>query len=305
MMNHRALSLPFLTAFAAALLMAAPASAQTTECQPDDLFCAEVRIGPGSAGIRIGGAPRPLPPPPVVYQPPPQPPVVVVQPAPPPMPLQPPTVVVQPMPPPRVYRPQVVVRPLPRQRVVYVRQHQQPRDRFPYSSTGLVLHVDGLFGSDLAMMGAGGAFRIRPNPHFALDLGAGVYGGNDYNDLTRVEVPVVADALFFFNPQHRFQFYALVGVGVSFGTAEGFNRHTGLLTDRDYLHIGGEAGLGVEWRIGRNFALSFDVRGFLREQVGGNAEPEFRERNDRGLWQETNTSGGVTGRLGMTFYFGD
>lgn len=303
MMNHRALSLPFLTAFAAALLFAAPAAAQT-ECQPDDLLCAEIRIGPGSAGIRIGGS-RP-PPPPLVVAPAPQPPVVIVQPAPPPpAPLPPPMVVVQPAPPPPVYHRPVVVQPYAYRRVVL---RQPLRDRFPYSSTGIHLHVNGLLGQDLAMMGAGGAFRIRPTPHFALDLGAAVYGGNDYNGMDRVEVPVVANVLFFFNPQHRFQFYALVGVGVSFGHADGVNFRLPRgprYESRDYLHLGGEAGLGVEWRLGRSFAINFDVRGFIREQVRGNDEAEFREINDEGRYQETNTSGGVTGQLGMTFYFGD
>ena len=63
MTNHRALSFSFLPAIAAAMLFAAPAAAQQTECQPDDLFCAEVRIGPGSAGIRIGGGSEEPPPP--------------------------------------------------------------------------------------------------------------------------------------------------------------------------------------------------------------------------------------------------
>ena len=299
MTNHRALSLSFLTALAAALLLAAPASAQQTECQPDDLLCAEVRIGPGRAGIRIGGS-RPEPPPPPIVEAP-RPPVVVVQPTPPPPPPQPPTVVVQQQPYQQPYRQQVVV-----QRPVYQQQAvRQVEDRYPSSSTGLHFHVDGLLGEDLAMMGAGAAFRIRPNPHFALDIGAGIYGGNDYNGMDRFEVPAVVDALFYFNPQHRFQFYALVGVGASFGHADGVNVHTGNADSRDYVHLGGEAGLGLEWRISRVFALNIDVRGFIRERVDSDPEPEFRELNDAGNWQSTNTSGGATARLGMTFYFGD
>jgi len=305
MKNHRALSLSFLPAFGAALLLAAPAAAQQTECQPDDLLCAEVRIGPGRAGIRIRGARR-QPPPPVVVQPPPpppQPPVVIVQPAPPPPPPQ--QVVVQPVPPPP---PPVVVRqPVYRPRqVVTVRTVE---DRYPASSTGLVLHLDGLAGDDLGMVGGGGAFRIRPNPYFAIDLGAGFYGGNDYNGMDRFEVPVTADALFFFNPQHRFQFYALVGVGASFGYADGVNiRLPGgpSYQSRSYVHLGGEAGLGVEWRLGRHFAISFDVRGFIREQINDDGNgPEFRELSSSGNQLSTNTSGGFDGRLGMTFYFGD
>lgn len=296
MTNHRALSFP-LAAFAGALLFALPAAAQQTQCQPDDLLCAEVRIGPAQGGIRIGPGPGMQQPPP----PPPQPPVVVVQPEyqPPPPPPQPPVVVVQPQqPPPPVT--QYVVQPPPQQRVIV----QRPRNQFPYSTTGLHLHLDGIFGDTLQMGGGGAAFRIRPNPWFALDIGSGLYGGQDYNGLDRYEVPVTVDAMVFFNPQHRFQVYALVGVGTSFGHAEGFNIRTLQGDSRDYVHLGGEVGLGLEWRIGRHFALNLDVRGFLRGRVDDNPEPEFTELNDAGNWVSTDLSGGVVARGGMTFYFG-
>lgn len=299
MNNHRALTFSFFTA-ALALLMAAPAAAQT-ECQPDDLFCAELRIGPGRAGVRVGPADQDPPPPPPPPQPAPEPPTVVVQPAPPPQPPpQPPTVVVQPAPQPPP-QPQVVqVQPAPQPQVV-----QQPqRRRFPYSTVGVHLHLSGLFGDELAMGGAGGAFRIRPNPWFAIDLGAGLYHGNDYNGLERTELPLTADALFFFNPHHRFQVYALLGVGGSWSHAEGDNRFTGNYMSREYAHLGGSLGLGLEWRISRVFALNLDVRGFVRQRVDDNPEPEFRERTDSGSFQSTDTSGGVVGQFGMTFYFG-
>lgn len=313
MNTNRALSLPFFTAFAAALLLAAPASAQETECQPDDLFCAELRIGPGRAGVRIGGrrvVQPPPPPPPVVVAPPAQPPVVVVRPVqpmppPPPPPPQPPIVMVRPAPPPPVqtYVVQPAVAP-PVQQPVYIQQPRRQRERYPESSTGLHLHLDGLFGRDLGMGGLGGAFRIRPVPAFALDIGASVYGGVDYNGMDRIEVPVVVDAMLFFNPQHRFQVYALVGVGTSIGWARGQNIHTRDSGQRSYVHLGGEAGLGFEWRISRSFAMNIDARGFVRQRVDENSEAEFRELTRDGReWLETDTSAGVTGRVGMTFYF--
>lgn len=297
-MTKRALTIFSVPALFAGLLAAVPAAAQT-QCRPGDLFCAELQIGPGRAGVRIGGGAQevPPPPPPVVVQPP----TVYVEPAPPP----PPTVYVQPPPPP----PQTVYvqppPPPPPPQMVYV-QPAQPmplqrvhEDRYPHSSTGLHLHVSGLFGEHTAMGGIGGALRLRPIPHLAVDLGAGVYGGVDYNGLDRVEVPVQANLLVFFNPRHRFQFYALAGVGASIGHAEGFNRFAGGFDQRDYLHVGGELGLGVEWRISRVFAMNLDVRGFIRQRVDSNALPEFEE----GL-RSTDTSGGVLGRVGMTFYFG-
>lgn len=304
-MTHRAFTFLSLSAVAAALLIAAPAAAQSAECQPGDLFCAELHLGPGSGRIRIGpGAdaqPLPPPPPPVVVQPQPQPPVVIVEPqpqpyyAPPPPPVQqPPQVYVQPAPPPP---PQVMYVPPVRQRV------RRERPSYPYSSLGLNLNLSGIWGENLAMGGGGAAFRIRPIPHVAIDLGAGLYGGNDYNGLERWEVPVTADVLFFFNPQNRFQFYALVGVGASISHAEGQNRFTLLAENRDYFHLGGEVGLGLEWRMGRVFALSLDARGFIRHRVDDSAEPEFTEPSEDGGWQSTDLSGGVTTRVGMTFYF--
>src|SRR5690606_13105956 len=241
--------------------------------------------------------PPPPPPPPVVAEPAPQPPVVIVQPEPepPPPPVvvqpQPPTVIVQPAPQPPP--PQVYVPPRPRRLV-------RPEDRFPYSSLGLHLHLDGLFGDDVGMGGGGGALRIRPIPHIGIDIGASIYGGEDWNGLDRVEVPLQADVLFFFNPYNRFQFYALLGVGASFSHAEGWNDRLERPEDRNYMHIGGEAGLGLEWRISRGFALNLDVRAFIRQRVDGNPRPEFISESGK----QTDTSGGFVGRVGMTFYFG-
>jgi hypothetical protein len=299
------LSLP---AVAAALLAAAPAAAQDgTVCQPGDLFCLDVQIGPGRGGIRIGGdAPIPQPPPPVIVQPPPQqpmpqPPVVIVEPQ-----YQPPVYQPPPQQPPQVY---VQPQPQPQPQVVYmqqpvVRQVVRQRPAYPYSSLGVNLHLDGLWGEDLAMGGGGGSFRIRPMPHIAIDVGSGIYGGQDYNGLDRFEVPVVVDVLFFFNPHNRFQIYALAGAGISWSHAEGENRHTFLNVSRDYMHAGGQVGIGAEWRISRGFALNLDVRGFLRHRIDDSGEPEFTEFRD-GSWQSTDLSGGLVTRFGATFYFGD
>ena len=311
MTNYRALSFSPLTAaslltLAGCLLMAAPAAAQT-ECQPDDLFCAELRIGGGGAGVRIGPGQRPAPPPvQVEVQPaPPRPPVVVVQPEPVP---QPPVVVVQPQPQPR---PQYVeVQPQYQQQYVEqeyyeVRQPRQRRQRpeVAQSPIGLHIHIDGIGGEDLGLFGAGAALRLRPSPYFAVDLGAGIVGGVDYNGLDHVEVPITATARIFFNPYNRFQLYALLGVGGSWSHAEGANQHTGAYVNRDYGHLIGSLGIGAEWRLSSVFALNLDVRGFLRGRVDESGEPEFTELTDAG-WQSTDLSGGAAAQLGMTFYFG-
>ncbi|MFO0708816.1 MAG: hypothetical protein U0353_03205 [Sandaracinus sp.] len=281
-------------------LFASAALAQDATCRPGDLLCGEVSVGPIQGQIRIGPGDAP---PPVVVQPPVivQPPPVVVAPPPPPMivqppppPPQPPVVYVQQPPPP------VVVAP-PQPQVITVQRRRVVYDLVPAFDMGLHLQIGGLFSDRIGMGGGGAAFRIRPIEFLAIDIGAGLYGGQDYQGAGRWEMPIVADILVFFNPGDRFQVYALVGGGMSFGQQGSYTRYDrDFIPSRDLAYLGGEAGLGLEWRIGRHFALNLDVRAFLREQVGGGTE--FTEIQD-GVTRSTNTSAGVYGNLGMTFYF--
>ena len=283
-MNNRILSsVSFLVAMTA---LAAPslAFAQVdTRCRPDDLLCADVGVGPIEGHLRIGpgDAPPPVvietPPPPVVVQPPVQPPIVVVQGPPPPQQI----VVVAP--PPRE-PPVVAVQTRRERRVVY--------DLVPTFDMGL--HLDGgvMFSDRIGMGGLNAALRIRPEAHIAIDVGTGFWYGQDYNGREHWEMPVQADLLVFFNPENMFQVYGVVGGGMSFGSAAG----------RDLMYAGGEAGLGAELRLSRFFALNLDVRGFIRQRVGG-GPPEFTQISSAGLVQTTDLSGGVYGQLGMTFYF--
>ncbi len=286
-------------AIAAALL--APSTRAEAQCRPDDIFCAELRIGPAQPPPQpvvvqpppVYVQPPPVvvqqPPPPQVYVPPPQPPVVYIQPA-------------QPQPPPQV----VVVRPPPPP-VVAVQVERRPtvrRELVPPSQVGLHLNIAGLMTENVGMGGVQAAFRLRPLRHLAFDIGAGILGGESTNYQTggggRWEVPVTLNVLFFFNPQHRFQVYALVGAGISVAEQENaaaFGR------SRSFEYAGGEAGLGFELRLGRHFALNLDARGFLRSYVGGGA-PEFSRVTGRGSVETTNLSGGFYGTVGMTFYFG-
>lgn len=293
-MTNRILCALSVLGVAAALL--APSMRAEAQCRPDDIFCAELRIGPA----------QPPPPPPVVVQPPP----VVVQPPPPPVvvqppPPQPPVVIVQPAqpppPPPRV----VVVRPAqpPPPPVVQVQVERRRVVRYelvPEFDIGVHIALAGLMTENVGMGGFQGAFRLRPIRHLAIDIGAGIFGGESLNygadSGGRWEVPFTANLLFFFNPQHRFQVYALVGAGVSIAGQET------RLGERELEYVGGEAGLGFEWRIGRHFALNLDARGFLRQHVGDGYE--FVRRGEDGELEGTNLSGGFYGTVGMTFYFG-
>jgi len=262
----------------AACALALPAGVAHADCPPGAWLCAQLQIG---GGVYVEPAPPP-PPPRVVY----------VEPAPPPPPV-------------------VVYQPAPPQPVVYYRQPVRTEyvlvDPYDRGRWGLHGHVGGLFSHHLAIAGLTGALRVRPRPHFAFDFGIGAYGGVDYNGLDRVEVPLTVDGLFFFNPRSRFQFYGLLGVGLSFAHAEGFNSGSGpgfadLYVMRDYAYYGGELGIGLEWRMSRWFAINGDIRGFLRHRFDGEDSPEFTEYED-GKTRSTDTSGGVLGTLGATLYF--
>lgn len=275
----------FLTALSVltvgAALLGGPSSA-SAQCRPDDIFCAELRIGPAQQ-------PPPPPPPVVVAPPPPQPPVVIVQQAPPPPP--PRVIYVQPAPPPPP--PRVVVR----ERVEIV----------PAFEMGVHLNVAGVFTPDVTMGGFQAAYRLRPSRHFAIDIGGGLFGGESaaYSATggstvvgrDRLEMPANVDLLFFFNPQHRFQVYALVGVGMSWAW-----QGVGDFVQREFFYLGGQAGLGFEIRLGRHFALNLDGRFLLRENLA-DGDPEFSRRVRDGI-QSTNTSAGFYATAGMTFYFG-
>ena len=157
---------------------------------------------------------------------------------------------------------------------------------------GLHFDVGGTFGPEISMGGFNGALRFRPKEHIGIDLGSGYFAGNDYQGFYRTEIPLTLNALFFVNPQHKFQFYFLLGSGASFGRVELFNEV------RSMTHIGGQAGFGVELRIAPAFALNADLRGVVRHRVDRDPRPEFYD-GVRG----TDTSAGALVTFGGTFYF--
>ena len=98
--------------------------------------------------------------------------------------------------------------------------------------------------------------------------------------------------LFFINPQSKVQFYVLLGAGLSFGKKETFNEI------RNMTHVGGQAGLGLEFRFAPAFALNADVRGVLQHRIDNDPRPEFVD----GM-RSSDTSGGALMTFGGTFYF--
>jgi hypothetical protein len=189
-----------------------------------------------------------------------------------------------------------------RQQGQQAQQPRQPRRR----SWGIHPQLSGVLGREVGMGGFRIGPRFRPRAgHFALEVDFGYYAGNDFNGLDRTEFPLGINTLFFFNPQHRLQFYAVLGLGLSWGWAEGINRHTGSFDDMSFAHFNGEGGIGLEWRIANWFALNFDVRGLIRHRISDSRRPEFVEFDDFGnpTGRTTNTSGGALMNFGGVFYF--
>ena len=278
------------TALLGSLAVASNASAQS--CPPGSWLCAEVQIGTAP------------PPPPTVYvAPPPQ--VVYVQPR---------RVYVQP-PPVVVYQPPqpVYVQPPP----TYVATgYIAPARRNGYVGiqgqlTGSLLGTNTVagVGSGLASVGGLGlGLRFRGNGYLGGELALNVVGGTDWNLDSRVEVPVTAAALVYFNPQNRFQIYGVAGLGVSVANVRynATNRAIRGRSEGDYAYVGGLLGLGAELQLTQRFSLFADVRGFLRGRVDDDRDqnPEFARTNPAtGATQTANGSAGVAMQLGGVLYF--
>ncbi len=295
-----------ITAFALVMGVSAAASAQQTpNCPPGSWFCADAQVpGLGGAQITIGGGnsalqPLPAPQQPVQVVPPP----VVVQP---PTPQQPPVVVYQPAPPPVV----VVRQPPPDYRYYYMRR---PVTLIPDHEWGLNLRLDGAFmdtragrnGGALGGFGAG--LRYKPSPWFGVEAGADFVIGRDYNDYARNETAFTLNGLLFLNPRSRAQVYLLAGFGWSVANVTNDTYATAVEPiapgdTQSYHYFGGQAGIGLEYRMTRNLALNVDLRGFIRGRTDNNAgaQPEFIDPQTQNT---TNTSGGLLMTGGLTFYF--
>lgn len=169
---------------------------------------------------------------------------------------------------------------------------QPPRPPKRDRKVGLHFDVGGTLGPQVMMGGFNGALRLRPKEHIGIDLGAGYFAGHDFQGFYRTEVPITTNLLFFVNPQHKLQVYFLLGPGVSLSKVD--------LSDevRRMTYVGGQAGLGLELRLARAFALNLDARGVLRHRVDRDPRPEFVD----GI-RSTDTSGGALITFGATFYF--
>ena len=278
---RKIMSRTFLASSLAALVLPLFSARAEAQCDPGAVFCAEIEV---SGSVEVEAAPPP-PPAHVVVQPqPPQGRVVVVQPAPPP--------------------PQVQVMPPQRQTTVIVTQQpqrlqlRQPRQRVRRFSVNA--RIGTMISDRLRMGGLEASIRFRPSRVFGVEFAIGGYGGNDYNDMDRVEVPVTFNFMFWLPRQSRFQAYFLMGGGMSYAHTEGVHRGYGAFMSRDMTYIGAPGGIGLEWRLNPRFALSMDLRAFVRTRVDADELPEFVNPE---TGQTSDTSVGGVGTLGAHLYF--
>lgn len=269
---------------ASLLALAAPAVA-SAQCPNGALVCADIQVS-GSVSI---GARRSVQ---VVQAPPaPQRQVVVVQQQPPPPPPPPQQVVVQQ----QQYPSEVIVTVEQNQGLRLVRQPMNQK----FALTG---RISAMIGDRVTMGGFSAGIRFRPSRIFGVELSIGGFGGTDYNGLSRAEMPFKLNAMFWLPRASRFQMYVLAGVGTSWAAVDGFHEGYGEYVSTNYGYVGGEVGIGMEWRVASRFALSADVRGFLRTRVDSGGRPEFIRSTGSGT-QTTDTSAGALFSIGGHLYF--
>lgn len=277
--------------------LAAAQQSGNASCPPGSWFCESTSAsGSASAGAAASGSGQlqALPPPDAKPAP---------APAPAPASSAPPVVVYQPGP------PVVVVQGKPDKPAPYPYTPRDP-DARARREWGLNLHFEGaMIGQgkydDSGMGGLGMGLRFRPHPVVAIQPTIDFYGGRDYNGQKRGETAFAINTLLFATPHAKVvQLYFPIGFGWSGARVEN-DRPLGASTTytnevSHYSYFGMQAGIGLEFRLARHFALNTELRGFVRGRTdsGARANPEFVDGS-----RTTNTSGGGLFALGMTFYF--
>jgi opacity protein-like surface antigen len=182
----------------------------------------------------------------------------------------------------------------------------------PPQQWGVNLRVEGAAighgtQGNAGMGGAGLGLRFRPTPQLALEGDLDFVGGHDYQGASRNETAFTMNGLLFLNPRSRAQVYLLAGIGWSWAhvscdpTDDNCSSASAPPSDAHYTYFGGQAGVGLEFRLSKMVALGADMRAFVRGRTDQQAQsqPEFTNSNG----QTTNTSAGVLFTGGMTLYF--
>ncbi len=246
------------------------------------------------------------PPPPVYYAPPPPP----VYYAPPPPPVYPQEQTYQPPPPP-VYQPQQTYQPPP----VYPQQTYQPPSVYqapvypappPQPQWGAKVGLGGRFGllinndqyNRFSQLGFGGELLYRASRHLSLEL-AGEYQKTLDGGFARYDVPVTLGLRIHIGaPNWVVSPYFVVASGVDYGSLD-------FLAGRDTAwFLDGQAGGGLELRLGRHLALTADVRADGRHRVTNPTDAVAATTSVDGKpFQPMQNQVGGQMRLGAALYF--
>ena len=184
------------------------------------------------------------------------------------------------------------------------------RERRWRETVGLNLRIEGaafipqgVYDDGGGLGGVGASFRWRPSPYFAFDVGTDVVGGTDYHGNGRIEVAGALSGLVYFNPQHRVQVYGIGGVHLSHASVDPESEiYLDYYRDESisYDYAGAHAGIGLEFRLARHFALFADGLGVIRKEINDDNAPEFRDAESG---ETTDTSGAGLFRAGVTFWW--
>jgi len=156
---------------------------------------------------------------------------------------------------------------------------------------------------DPGMGGLGASFRWRPMPWFALDVGLDALGGVDYSGNDRFESALSTSGIFYLNPQHQVQAYLIAGLHVAHAEVDNEDYRPNLTQggySDDYDYFGGQAGVGVEFRVSRRIGINLDGLAIGRTRIDDGNLPEFLD--PRTGETGDSTVGGVL-RAGVTVWF--
>lgn len=224
---------------------------------------------------------QPLPPPPVYVQPPP--PVVVQQP-PPPVFMAPPAPAVAPLPP-----------PVP----VMYRAPEVPQWKHRF---GLGFRFAGAVNfdkyTDFSQLGFGGEFLYRAHRRIVLEL-AGEYQKRVDNGFARWDVPVTLGMRVHIGaPDWALSPYFVFAAGAAYADLDFLHSH-----DRAWF-ADGQAGGGLELRLGKRFAISADLRGDARYRLSKPDEATAATLSIDGKpFAPMGNQYGAQFRLGAALYF--
>lgn len=226
---------------------------------------------------------------------------------------------VQPLPPPQVQVEATAQRPppppasapyvAPPGTVAYVRTPTQPAWRSEWGitgrlSSGIVGTARNYYGGS-GLVGLGVGARFRPSPYAAVQVNLDAYGGRDYFGRSRGEGAFGFDGILFLNPRSRSQLYIVGGFGWASAAVDPNCGRTqaygnGCQPGGNFSYFGGQLGFGTEYRFSRHWAITADLRGFVRSRIdsGKDILPEFISGS-----RATNTSGGGLLSVGAVAYF--